>query len=62
MKKIIIFTLFFTLFGCVAGDFPENRERLYRMGHDSTVCRNHPEKCVDACRTNPEICTNETVW
>ena len=47
MKKFV-FLLLLCVGGCVvAGDFPENRNRLHSMGNDSAYCDKNPDKCVN---------------
>ncbi len=46
MKKIALFLLLF-LSGCVvAGDFPEDRNRLHSLGQDEGYCEKNPDRCV----------------
>ena len=46
MKKFLLFFLLF-LNGCVvAGDFPENRNRLHNLGKDEAYCEKNPDRCI----------------
>ncbi len=46
MKIWVFFVLLF-IGGCVvAGDFPEDRNKLHEMGRDSTYCDKNPDRCV----------------
>jgi len=48
MKKVIMFTLLFTLFGCTlieVGKFPEEREELHER-RNYNVCDKNPDRCI----------------
>ena len=47
MNKLIIFISLLLLSGCVAGDFGEERNRLYEMNSDKEICGKMPERCIN---------------
>lgn len=54
MKKIGMFVLLLLVTACVeAGKFPENREKLHRMG---------TEQQQDYCKQNPDRCIKGIQW
>ncbi|MBR1648409.1 MAG: hypothetical protein IJ689_02290 [Alphaproteobacteria bacterium] len=48
MSKVWLLVLISFLTGCIAGDFGQERERLYEMNSASEVCNLHPEHCTDS--------------
>jgi len=47
MKKLLLFSLLFTLFGCSlieVGKFDDNREVLHNKGND--ICQTKPDHCL----------------
>lgn len=50
MKKFIVVVALLLVAGCkgfTAGDFPENRQRLYTIGNEEAYCQQHPDRCVN---------------
>ncbi len=42
MKKVIMLICLLGLWGCVAGNFPEKRNRLHEMNSDKEICEKIP--------------------
>lgn len=47
MKKIILLAVLLLNACVVAGEFPENRNRLHSLGQDEEYCQKNPDKCVN---------------
>ncbi len=46
MKKLLIFTFVFVLFGCKVGEFPEERNKLHEA-NGYNICDKEPDRCVN---------------
>ncbi len=46
MKKVIMLICLLGLWGCVAGNFPEKRNRLHEMNSDKEICEKNPDRYI----------------
>ena len=47
MNKLLIIVSILMLAGCIAGNFGEERERLYKINSDEDICAQYPERCIN---------------
>ena len=47
MRNFLLFFVFLFLFGCTAGNFAPERERLHDVNSDKEICAKTPERCIN---------------
>jgi len=46
MKKMTLLILLFALWGCIAGDFSEDRRRMHEVNTSADICEQNPDRCI----------------